>query len=757
MLKKLLLTLLFTSTLFATVPIDETKRQYFTCNGSTTEYTFTAPVNSSDDVNVLQRLISTGVETELVEDTDYTITNTGSSYLEGGVVTISPALAATYQVIIYREIVQSQETVAGAITPISIVAALDKLQREIQDIRYDLNYRYLRIPQSDASTISMAITNSVDRASTFPYYGDDGALTTAAGVTDDAVVVSAYMETVVDDATAALARATLEITTENLINVINVKDPPYNAVGDGSNDDTVEIQAALTAAVDGDTVYFPPGTYLISAVFTALTVDVSLRGDNAVISASTVLASPVFSWTSRDDFTVSGLTYDGEETYGGFSGSSLADVYGLIYLNTCDNVKVSNISGLECRNVVQLEDCTSCTVEDIYHIGVLTSDHADANYHITVHVAGGTDNKVSRVHSENGGAGVTGTGSTERLIISGCTGTQLWDNGIYISSGTHCVITGNSFDNFDAGAGQCIKARGSYHIISDNRLTDVVAGIRITGLSDTIGGDGCVVVGNTVDTYTGRGIDVTNLSGGPFLSNVTISNNIIQAGTGTGGSGDAIEVRVLDGLVISNNIIIDNDDTYAVLVYGVSGTEISDATITGNVLTDIVTGIRIIYGDNMTLTGNVFETVSGSQAIELRNVTNSAFIGNSCPEAGTFVIRDDDAYTNTGNVYAFNRGSVSVDAAQQILNRQYSNFTTTTAAMTFAVDDATPSVLGGTIFITGDDDGLNVTDFDDGDIGQVITILGGEAFTTVKHDIAKINLVGAADWVSALGASLVLW
>jgi hypothetical protein len=46
--------------------------------------------------------------------------------------------------------------------------------------------------------------------------------------------------------------------------VINVKDAPYNAVGDGSNDDTVEINAAITAGA-GKTVFVPKGTYMIDA------------------------------------------------------------------------------------------------------------------------------------------------------------------------------------------------------------------------------------------------------------------------------------------------------------------------------------------------------------------------------------------------------------------------------------------------------------------------------------------------------------
>jgi len=44
--------------------------------------------------------------------------------------------------------------------------------------------------------------------------------------------------------------------------VINVKD--HGAVGDGSTDDTKCLRAAIDASEEGDAIYFPPGTYLIS-------------------------------------------------------------------------------------------------------------------------------------------------------------------------------------------------------------------------------------------------------------------------------------------------------------------------------------------------------------------------------------------------------------------------------------------------------------------------------------------------------------
>lgn len=48
----------------------------------------------------------------------------------------------------------------------------------------------------------------------------------------------------------------------------NVKNAPYNAVGNGVNDDTAEIQAALDACPSGQVVYVPAGTYKISGTLT---------------------------------------------------------------------------------------------------------------------------------------------------------------------------------------------------------------------------------------------------------------------------------------------------------------------------------------------------------------------------------------------------------------------------------------------------------------------------------------------------------
>lgn len=81
---------------------------------------------------------------------------------------------------------------------------------------------------------------------------------------------------------------------------INVKQPPFNALGDGVSDDTLAIQAAIDSACSagGGEVYFPSGTYIISPRHQsdqgALTIhcdDIALLGDGmnkSVLSRETI-------------------------------------------------------------------------------------------------------------------------------------------------------------------------------------------------------------------------------------------------------------------------------------------------------------------------------------------------------------------------------------------------------------------------------------------------------------------------------------
>ena len=64
-------------------------------------------------------------------------------------------------------------------------------------------------------------------------------------------------------------------------NIINVKNPPYNAVGDGIADDTAALRAAINAVgANGGVVYLPNGTYTCSGVLFVHKDNTILRGQS---------------------------------------------------------------------------------------------------------------------------------------------------------------------------------------------------------------------------------------------------------------------------------------------------------------------------------------------------------------------------------------------------------------------------------------------------------------------------------------------
>jgi len=81
---------------------------------------------------------------------------------------------------------------------------------------------------------------------------------------------------------------------EKLREFVSVKD--FGAVGDGTTDDTAAIQAALDAIVatgKRGTLWFPAGTYKLTASLTVDISRVSIRGQNATLSWETAATSTV--------------------------------------------------------------------------------------------------------------------------------------------------------------------------------------------------------------------------------------------------------------------------------------------------------------------------------------------------------------------------------------------------------------------------------------------------------------------------------
>lgn len=94
---------------------------------------------------------------------------------------------------------------------------------------------------------------------------------------------------------------------------VSVRHGTYNAVGNDTNDDTAEIQAAITAAPAGSTVILPPNPSGLAVYRTssALTVTKPLRLLGYGSTVKNVGSGNVLEITSTSDVTVEGVTLDG--------------------------------------------------------------------------------------------------------------------------------------------------------------------------------------------------------------------------------------------------------------------------------------------------------------------------------------------------------------------------------------------------------------------------------------------------------------
>lgn len=150
-------------------------------------------------------------------------------------------------------------------------------------------------------------------------------------------------------------------TTTGLIdNTANVR--MYGALGDGTTDDTVACQAAITAMISagGGQVYFPAGTYIVTGL--------TLRGNNVAIvgagSPRTTIRRKSSSASSNvleignlalgnsappyTNLTVRGLTIDGNKANVSEPSSDMTD-WGLSFTN-CAYCKFSDIHAINCWN-----------------------------------------------------------------------------------------------------------------------------------------------------------------------------------------------------------------------------------------------------------------------------------------------------------------------------------------------------------------------------------------------------------------------
>ena len=179
-------------------------------NGSTTSFPVSFKFFAGADLVVNLRDDTTGADTLQTITTHYTVTKNNALRPETGTVVFVTAPPSGKTVVIERQTPRTQTldlTRGGPLDEDSLEWQLDRQTLADQEDAYDFG-RALAKPATDAAGLDMTLPNSVDRASQYLAFDASG-LPIAAAAPTSTTLVTPFMETVLDDANAATARATL--------------------------------------------------------------------------------------------------------------------------------------------------------------------------------------------------------------------------------------------------------------------------------------------------------------------------------------------------------------------------------------------------------------------------------------------------------------------------------------------------------------------------------------------------------------------
>ena len=252
-----------------------TNRVSYTGDGSTKDFAVPFEFFAEDELQVIERVIATGAETTKMLNSDYTVED-GSGAT--GTVKAITAPAATVSWTVVRSTKQTQEIDYTDNDPFPASTHEDGLDRATmiaQDSKADTD-RALKFPVTDSESLSAEIPNSVLRASKFLAFDSSGLPIASAGPTgDSSIPVSSFIETLLDDADAAIARTTLgAISTEDA--------NTFSKTQTWSKGADIASAAALAPGTDGNYFDVTGMTAITSIASVAVGTEIKLHFDGAL-------------------------------------------------------------------------------------------------------------------------------------------------------------------------------------------------------------------------------------------------------------------------------------------------------------------------------------------------------------------------------------------------------------------------------------------------------------------------------------------
>jgi len=150
----------------------------FVGNGTATVFPFTFKVFAAADLQVIRLIVASGIEQQLILNSDYTVTLNGNQNTNpGGNITLTAgALPSGYTLTITSDIANLQPTDLtnqGGFYPEVITDSLDRATIQIQQIS-DIGDRAIKVPLSDGAVAGLTLPTAVQRANAFLAFDSNG-------------------------------------------------------------------------------------------------------------------------------------------------------------------------------------------------------------------------------------------------------------------------------------------------------------------------------------------------------------------------------------------------------------------------------------------------------------------------------------------------------------------------------------------------------------------------------------------------------
>jgi parallel beta-helix repeat protein len=436
----------------------------------------------------------------------------------------------------------------------------------------------------------------------------------------------------------ALTKVTYSMIAGEVANALD-----YGAVGDGTTNDTVAIQAAVNS---GKPVYFPSGTYLIAAPI-LLPDNAILQSDNGVIKASASFSGTGYTYkamittaqsSTNDGLTIQGLTID---------GNSVASLIGVCAF-ACDNVLIQQNTVKNCpTGIFAFGDGASLLNQKI----VGNTIYGGANG-IAVSATDGRNIVVSKNYVYNHTSSGMAFQSSNEILIEENTcynnGT-VNGNGIFIKGCQAVRVIGNWLTNnsyiAEAGSGIGINMTGAFTNRDISIVGNVIAYSGDDGIDayceSSASNIDITIQGNVIFGNKTSGINVSTDGGASVQRGYVITGNIIHT-NGLHG----VFLQDANYCTVTGNSIYDNSTFNPGNYVGIYGVDLLNSTVTGNTIYQSAGVQNGIIFDGTPVNNRVTDNTvtSTSIAYSLNNPANNNYIidykGSAAPVAGTFQAGD---------------------------------------------------------------------------------------------------------------------